>query len=94
MLKNKTIHVNLNDLYSRTPESSEANIMDDEEVMAEIQKKLIPGKNTTHIKRLLESNAKIRRNWIENESLRIQDIITRYSPLNDYDMVCGYSKKP
>lgn len=73
-------------LCYRLLESEAAKKIDDEEAMQEIQKYSL-GKNTSHFKRLLTITKDARRKWIENDGNRITDIITKFPPLENYEMV-------
>jgi len=64
------------------------NDTDIEMAIAELNKKFIPGKNTSHIKLLLQTTKSVRRSWIETQAGRIIDIVHRYPQLQDYEMVC------
>lgn len=61
--------------------------MDLKMALVELEKKIIPGKNTSHVKRLLHVTKAIRRPWIENEAVRIIDIVEKYRTLEFYDML-------
>lgn len=62
-------------------------ISDVQQALKELGKEYIEGKNVSHIKKLLKMTLQDRRPWIENEANRIMDIITKYPPLKDYEMV-------
>lgn len=55
--------------------------------LKELEKKVVENNNMSHVKRLLEITMSVRRQWIEKESSRIVEIVSKYPPLTYYEMV-------
>ncbi|KYN21890.1 hypothetical protein ALC57_05732 [Trachymyrmex cornetzi] len=52
----------------------------------ELGKNVVENYNTSHTKRLLKITMSVRRQWIEKESSRIAETISKYPPLKHYEM--------
>lgn len=55
--------------------------------LKELEKKIVKDTNISHVKRLLKLTMSMRRQWIEKESTGIVDIVSKYPPLERYEVV-------
>lgn len=73
--------------FTRTPTESDIT-----NALKELEKKFIEN-NASHIKRLLKITITVRRQWIENESNQISEIVKKYPALQHYEMVYHFTSK-